>query len=162
MKPEWRTSTVVQLCQSMRETQDYSALPILADALEDAGCDDEKMLGELRGRLDEIESQRQTAIIYSDESAEAVKVIENFCDEIGGRGYEVDDGYACEESMGYADMMKAASRWANDGEYVHLGTNESYKGMNFDAFWDSYELITGKPTQFDEWAGRHGFFSCGC
>ena len=42
--PEWRTSTVVALASQMYESRDFSAMPILADALQDAGCEDEQVL----------------------------------------------------------------------------------------------------------------------
>jgi hypothetical protein len=47
--PAWRTSTVVQLAQGVYESRDFSALPILADALQDAGCEDAELLGHCRG-----------------------------------------------------------------------------------------------------------------
>ena len=42
--PEWRTSDVVSIAQSMYETRDFSPMAILADALQDAGCDHECIL----------------------------------------------------------------------------------------------------------------------
>ncbi|MDY3562259.1 hypothetical protein R5W23_003721 [Gemmata sp. JC673] len=47
--PEWRTATTVALARHMYETRDFSALPILADALQDAGCDDAAVLTHCRG-----------------------------------------------------------------------------------------------------------------
>ena len=46
--PAWRTSTVVALAQGMYESRDFSPMPILADALQDAGCEDETILGHCR------------------------------------------------------------------------------------------------------------------
>jgi hypothetical protein len=46
--PEWRTSTVLGLARSMEATGDFSAVPILADALQDAGCTDETILNQCR------------------------------------------------------------------------------------------------------------------
>ncbi len=46
--PEWRTSTVVVLARQADESGEFGALPILADALQDAGCDDELILGRCR------------------------------------------------------------------------------------------------------------------
>jgi hypothetical protein len=46
--PEWRTSTVVALAQQMYESRNFSAMPILADALHDAGCDNEDILNHCR------------------------------------------------------------------------------------------------------------------
>jgi hypothetical protein len=45
--PEWLTSTVVQLAEQMYGSRDFSAMPILADALQDAACDD--ILAHCRG-----------------------------------------------------------------------------------------------------------------
>ncbi|HEV3383378.1 MAG TPA: hypothetical protein VG097_01115 [Gemmata sp.] len=46
--PQWITSTVLALAQQMDESGDYSAVPILADALQDAGCEDETLLRSCR------------------------------------------------------------------------------------------------------------------
>jgi len=45
----WRTDTVVSLAGQMYESRDFSAMPILANALQDAGCDNEDVLGHCRG-----------------------------------------------------------------------------------------------------------------
>ena len=42
------TSTVVALASQMDGSRDFSAMPILADALQDAGCDDEEILTHCR------------------------------------------------------------------------------------------------------------------
>ena len=47
--PSWRTSTVVALARQMYESRDFSAMPILADALQDVGYDDPEVLGHCRG-----------------------------------------------------------------------------------------------------------------
>lgn len=46
--PEWLTSTVVAIATGMYKSGDFSAMPILADALQDAGCDNENMLNHCR------------------------------------------------------------------------------------------------------------------
>jgi hypothetical protein len=46
--PKWRTDTALALAQQMYESRDFSAMPILADALQDAGCDDEDILNHCR------------------------------------------------------------------------------------------------------------------
>jgi hypothetical protein len=45
----WRTSTAVGLAERMYESRDFGLMPILADALEDAGCDSEAILAHCRG-----------------------------------------------------------------------------------------------------------------
>jgi hypothetical protein len=46
--PSWRTNTAVVLAQQMYESRDFSAMPILADALQDAGCANETVLRHCR------------------------------------------------------------------------------------------------------------------
>ncbi|AMV26973.1 hypothetical protein VT84_21405 [Gemmata sp. SH-PL17] len=46
--PAWRTSMAVALAGQMYESRDFSAMPILADALQDAGCDDANVLDHCR------------------------------------------------------------------------------------------------------------------
>jgi carbon storage regulator CsrA len=46
--PSWRTSTAVGLAHSMSETHNFGAMPILADALEEAGCDRPDVLAHCR------------------------------------------------------------------------------------------------------------------
>ncbi len=47
--PAWRTDTAVLLAKQMYEARDFSAMPILADALQDAGCDSPDILDHCRG-----------------------------------------------------------------------------------------------------------------
>jgi hypothetical protein len=49
LDPSWVTSTVVSLARRMYESRDFSAMPILADALQDAGCDSAEVLDHCRG-----------------------------------------------------------------------------------------------------------------
>jgi hypothetical protein len=44
----WRTETVVLLSRQMLASADFSALPLLANALQDAGCDSEVLLHHCR------------------------------------------------------------------------------------------------------------------
>ncbi|MBP3959644.1 hypothetical protein J8F10_30735 [Gemmata sp. G18] len=46
--PDWRTSTTVTLAAQMYESRDFSAMPILADAIQDAGCDNDDILNHCR------------------------------------------------------------------------------------------------------------------
>jgi hypothetical protein len=47
--PSWRTDTAVSLARMMYESRDFSAMPILADALQDTGCDSAEILDHCRG-----------------------------------------------------------------------------------------------------------------
>ena len=46
--PSWRTDTAIALARQMYESRDFGAMPILADALQDAGCDNEDVLSHCR------------------------------------------------------------------------------------------------------------------
>lgn len=48
-EPAWRTNTVVSLSRIAYETREFAAMPILADALQDAGCDNSDILDHCRG-----------------------------------------------------------------------------------------------------------------
>jgi hypothetical protein len=47
--PAWRTDTAVALARQMYDSREFGAMPILADALQDAGCEDEQVLSHCRG-----------------------------------------------------------------------------------------------------------------
>jgi hypothetical protein len=47
--PQWLTDTVLLLARQMYDSRDFGAMPILADALQDAGCDNEAILSHCRG-----------------------------------------------------------------------------------------------------------------
>jgi hypothetical protein len=47
--PTWRTDAVLGLARGIYEDRAFDRLPILADALQDAGCEDEAILGHCRG-----------------------------------------------------------------------------------------------------------------
>jgi hypothetical protein len=45
----WNSGTIPKLAQAMYDERAFGHLPILADALEEAGCEDADLLGHLRG-----------------------------------------------------------------------------------------------------------------
>jgi len=48
IEPSWLTSTVVVLAGSIYDERAFDQMPILADALQDAGCDNENILNHCR------------------------------------------------------------------------------------------------------------------
>jgi hypothetical protein len=48
LAPAWRTDTAVALARQMYDSRNFSAMPILADALQDAGCDNDAILNHCR------------------------------------------------------------------------------------------------------------------
>ena len=47
--PRWRSSDVVGLARAIYDDKAFERMPILADALMDAGCEDEQIIGHCRG-----------------------------------------------------------------------------------------------------------------
>jgi hypothetical protein len=47
--PNWLTSSVLALARQVYEARDFAPMPILADALQDAGCDNPDILAHCRG-----------------------------------------------------------------------------------------------------------------
>ena len=47
-RAEWRTDTVMALARTMYERRDFSGMPILADALQEAGCEQPHILAHCR------------------------------------------------------------------------------------------------------------------
>jgi hypothetical protein len=153
---QWRTQTVIALCQAVRQEQDYSALPILADALQDAEYPDETVLEQLRSNPNAIDAQRLVALIYSNRTAESVAWIEAFASELGSPNF-YDEPLGPE--MTYSTLMDAANRWIQNEFYTEMGANETYKDLygKFPEFWGHYEAVTGmKPTS------ATSFFGCRC
>lgn len=50
----WKTSDVMGMIESIRREENFGAMPILADALQDAGCDNEALLHHLRSSMSEF------------------------------------------------------------------------------------------------------------
>jgi hypothetical protein len=152
----WRTATVVGLCEGMREAQDFSAAPILADALEDADYPDAEMLKKLRGALQPWEAERLVALVYSDESAAAVAWMDAFAGELGEGGYP--GGLP---AMTYARLIEAAREFAATGSDGLGGGSMNWSNEICDReseFWASYRLVTGAPPPGDTgW-----FLACTC
>jgi hypothetical protein len=46
--PRWRTSDTLGLARGIYEERAFDRMPLLADALMDAGCDDEQVLSHCR------------------------------------------------------------------------------------------------------------------
>jgi hypothetical protein len=49
LEPAWLTPAAAAIARRAYDERDFAALPVLADALEDAGCTEVELLGHLRG-----------------------------------------------------------------------------------------------------------------
>lgn len=163
MNHSWRTKNVVAICQAMRETDDYSACPVLADALDDAGCDDVDLLSSLRSFRDTCRLQRLVAIVYSKETEEAVRQIEKFAESLGCRAFsEEGDDYGERVPVTYERLMRVGDRWTNSSSQwidytTERGSDDLRDGgmYDFDKLWSAYRAITGRQ-------GSGNPFSCTC
>jgi hypothetical protein len=54
LDPAWLTPVAVSIARRAYEERDYQALPILADALEEAGCDNADILAHCRGQGEHV------------------------------------------------------------------------------------------------------------
>lgn len=147
--PPWRTSTAVALCEAMRRSRNYSALPILADALEEAGYDNRPLLTAMRdpayapvGR-----GERLVAWVYSDESQAALKWLDNFAAALG-----LDTARLLDHAQGWLDY---GSELTEPAEVTQCWFD--YFEARKMTFWKNYALVTGQavgPTKCGN------FFAC--
>ncbi|RJQ26752.1 hypothetical protein C4577_03090 [Candidatus Parcubacteria bacterium] len=177
MNPEYRTSLVKALCQSMLENDNYEAMPILADALEDAGCHEDSILVDLRRASGHwIEKRRIINMIYSEETANAVRWIEDFAREWNFHQFDYDypGGYydrttdewventdrgpnpkAFKEII--VDAMTPEGWLTASGRDLHGGGE---LGEDQDKFWENLEIFTGK--KFGQGHREEFGWSCSC
>lgn len=177
--PKGRTAAVVSLCEAMRQARDYSALPILADTLQDADCTDEVLLSFMRGGVfTEVGAERLVAEVYRDASAAAVKWIEDFAVNALGDSYGYEDlEYAADGSpippgplvearqpMNYAVLVAGATDFLMTGDRIHQSGSDTWQsamyGTDAALFWENYERATGRVVPGDKNTSR--FFSCSC
>jgi len=141
MNPQWRTSTVLALCQRMLDTREFDALPILADALQDAGCTDDELRKQCQDpSLDTISAERLVNLVYSEETAAAVRWLEDFAREIG---YEDED----EETYSYDSIIEIGRSGAT-GRGMHFWTDAGANFFrdgedNLHEFFRNWSLVTG-------------------
>ena len=177
--PRWLSSTVCDLTDVIREKRDASRLPILADALEDADCDDRELLQYLRSRdqswieyLDWFIEYWQTKYGRGAEADDvlnwmsrwsrdgidrAIEQIKCMAAAIGGPGY-YDDESLIQEPMSFVELMNAAADNVRTGESMFMGANMNYEDFfHSEEFWNSYELLTGETVSQRGW-----FFRCAC
>lgn len=156
--PRWRTQTVLDLCEVMRRENDYARLPVLADALMDAGCDSEPLIAACRDEKEPVYAQRIVAIVLGGELADAVKWLE---------------GFAGEWNFSYSEMIENATYVDEDAQpgergrygYVVAGGIDLHSRSELDPgdeenFWRCIELLTGKELDGEH---RENFgWSCSC
>jgi hypothetical protein len=158
MNPHWRTTTVLALCQRMLDTRAFDALPILADALQDAGCTDTELLTRCQDpNLKPVLAERLTNLIYSDETAAAVRWLEQFARDIG---YEDEDP----PTYSYEAVVEIGREGATSGGmYFWTDSGADYfRGdpANRREFFRNWSLVTG--VEVPEEDQENMTFACAC
>ena len=172
MKPEWRTTTVLALCRRMLDGREFDALPILADALQDAGCTDTELLAQCQDeKLSRVRAERLVNLVYSVETADAVRWIEQFVRDINYRDYR-DDGEEEDEVGTPSDTDPHNYEFAI--EVGRSGVEEGYMGFSSDAgadffrqsednvraFFRNWSLVTGVPVSDEAQNGIDVICAC--
>ena len=156
---DYLTPTVQGIIQHIRQGQDYSPLPILADALQDADYPDEDTLKKLREDApDVIEAQLVLCKLLGGEYQDSVAWMVRFAAELGdSHGYEGERN----QPMNYRVLMEAAHDHFTSGDYLiqwgHDNWRDTFYG-NQEKFWGHYEIITGRVIEDKEVS----FISCSC
>ena len=74
--PAWRTSTVLVFARQVYESRDFSVMPILADALQDAGCDYPEILDHCRGPGPHVRGCWVVDLVLAKEKSQAIVLVE--------------------------------------------------------------------------------------
>jgi hypothetical protein len=169
MKAEWRTSTVVALCRRMLDIRQFDTMPILADALQDAGCADDKLLAQCQNpELKPVTAERLVNLIYSEETAAAVRWLEQFVRDINYRDYKDEDDTVGTPSdtdpHDYEDAILTGFQGVEEG-HMFFGTDAGAdffreSGDNVREFFRNWSLATGVAVP--EEAQEKITFSCAC
>lgn len=142
---DYRTSTVIALCETMRADNDYSAMPILADALEDAGYQNGSFLAASRDpALNFFEAQRAVALILDPfQAPAAASSADAMCEEL---------------CLSYAQLMEATKKYIETEEELRVGHGFWPTDQQVAGFWGAWEVLTGGkwPNHDDD------FFYCSC
>lgn len=147
----WRSSTVLAIAQAIYKDKDYSNLPILADAMEDANCPNTELVQQVRRiaveDYDAIYCQRVVCIVLGGEYQEAVTKIEEIAEDT---------------DLTYHSLMQAAERWLKWEDYTIQYGDEHWRDTfpgHQKRFWKCYQVVNGAKVNEDK---QGQFFSCSC
>lgn len=147
--PRWRSSTVIDLCRAMFESGDWDRLPILSDALMDAGCDNQELIAACQSEKEPAFAMRIAANVLGGEHAEAIKWLEQFADS-----YNFSWVQMIGVGEGTEDYVVAM------GRDLH-GAGELDDGEE-GKFWQCIKLLTGKNKREDDEDWYDNIWSCSC
>ena len=187
MKAEWRTSVVTALCRRMLDTRDFTPAPILADALQDAGCDDERLLAGLRtppppdaplgrenrwirpGHYHRAFVEKLVNIVHSPETAQAVDWLNTFVRKCNSDEFVDDSGDWVTEGRHtyetYEWLVESLREVLVKGGEVCFGSDEGADMTRGDDtvrrfLWKNWSIVTGVPVPGD--VDDRVSFRCAC
>lgn len=167
IKPEWRTATVLGLCRSMRETGEYSAMPILADALQDADCTSHELLKFLRNPSpDHYSNVSVVALVMLPEARDAIDWIEAFAEGIADPYADDDEETDWRDCVvDYSEVMRAAGASLDRSDPYSIclpfdTPEDLYAGSEkMTKLWECFRTLTGRAVTADQ---EEGLFRCAC
>lgn len=157
------------LCRQMLDSRNFEALPILADALQDAGCADLDLLAQCRDpNVSRIQAERLVNLVYSDETAAAVRWLEQFVRDINYRDYkDADDRVGTPSDSNphtYERIIGAAENSLTSGGMgfaSDAGADFFRKSKeNRREFFSHWSIVTGVMVSED--VRERMRFSCSC
>jgi hypothetical protein len=153
----------------MLDTRAFDAMPILSDALQDAGCTDEKLLRQCQDpNLKPVRAARLVNLIYSDETAAAVWWLEQFVRDINYRNYKDENDEVGTESDDnphtYEYVIEAGHQGVNEG-VMYFGSDAGAgffreSDDNCREFFRNWSLVTGVAVP--EETRDNISYSCAC
>jgi len=157
MNPPWRTPTVVALCRHMLDTREFDALPVLSDALQDAGFTDAEVVARCQDPdLEPVLAERIVNLVYSDETAAAVRWLEQFARDIG-----------CEDDeppmYDYERVIDLGHQGASSGDMFFgtlAGPHFFWESDNRREFFRNWSLVTGVAVPEEDQERMR--FRCAC
>jgi hypothetical protein len=125
----------------MLDTREFDALPILSDALLDGGCTDSELVAQCRDpELKSILAERIVNLVYSEETAAAVRWLEQFARDIGYEGQEPPT-YSYEQviDIGHQGVSDGHMYfWSDDGANFFRDGEDNQR-----EFFRNWSLVTG-------------------
>lgn len=128
----------------MLDARRFDALPILADALQDGGCDDERSLSQCQeAAASPIDFERLVNIVFSEKTEAAVRWLEQFAKDIG---YE-DEDHVEPPTYTYERIVEIGRYGVEEG-YMGFWTDagaDFFRDSDEDAreFFRNWSLVTG-------------------
>ena len=144
----WRTSTVIDLGRHMLDANDFSLLPVLGDALMDAGCDSQELIDACSNEQVGLFARRICAMIASEDLAESVKWLDDFADYW---------------NFDYEQMMAAPFEENEQGYIVAHGYDlHSRTDLDDDDEQQFYRHLTAVTGQKVPPRESNGLYTCSC